>query len=239
MRLHIGTSGYSYAAWKGTFYPAKLPGNAMLGHYAAQFDTVEINSSFYRMPAASVLATWAAQVPADFQFAFKVPRRITHDRRLRGVTQEFSHFLATTAALETRRGPLLVQLPPSLAIDRARLEEFLALIPAGQPMAFEFRHVSWHDAAVYEALQARNFALVVADTDEAGASPIVATADWGYLRLRRADYDDNALNQWATRIGTLNWCAAYVYFKHEDEARGPVFAQRLRALATTLSSRSQ
>lgn len=230
MRWHIGTSGYSYAPWKGKFYPPRLPAKEMLGYYAGRFDTVEINSSFYRMPLADTLSAWAAQVPADFRFAFKAPRRITHDRRLRDVAEDTAYFLKTTETLGARRGPLLFQLPPGFAVDRERWRAFLALLPAAVPAAFEFRHASWHDAAIYDDLRARNFALGVTDTDEDGASPLVATAEWGYLRLRRSAYDEAALGDWVARLRALPWREVYVYFKHEDEARGPALAQRLLAL---------
>jgi uncharacterized protein YecE (DUF72 family) len=232
-RLYIGTSGYSYAPWKGRFYPADIKPAQMLAYYSQHFQTVEINSSFYRMPTPAMLATWAAQVPDDFRFGFKAPRRITHDRRLAGAAEDTGYFLETTAGLGERRGPLLFQLPPSSKCDIPRLQNFLAGIVPGTPAAFEFRHASWNDAAVHQLLHEHGAAWCVAEMDEADGdgTPWVATADWGYLRLRRADYSDAELAEWLARIRAQSWREAYVYFKHEDEALGPAYAQRLRKLA--------
>jgi uncharacterized protein YecE (DUF72 family) len=223
----IGTSGYSYAPWKGKFYPPKLKTAEMLSYYARHFTTVEINSSFYRMPTTAMLTAWAAQVPPNFSFALKAPKRITHDRRLANVADDTRYFIEVTQTLGERAGPLLFQLPPSAARDVPRLQAFLALLPAGIKTAFEFRHPSWHDPVVHDALRMHNSAWCIADTDEAPVSEIVNTADWGYLRLRRADYDDSALNEWLTRVRAQPWRDVYVYFKHEDEARRPDLAQRL------------
>jgi uncharacterized protein YecE (DUF72 family) len=229
MRWHIGTSGYSYAAWKGKFYPPRLPSRAMLGYYASRLDTVEINSSFYRIPAAAALAAWAAQVPSDFCFALKAPRRITHEHRLHDAARPTHQLLTAVAALGRHRGPLLFQLPPDLAIDRERLYAFLAVLPPQLPAAFEFRHPSWHEASVYRALREHGFALCTAETDDA-AHPLVAPAEWGYLRLRRSRYSDDDLRHWSARAGAQSWRDVYVYFKHDDAARGPAFARRLREI---------
>jgi uncharacterized protein YecE (DUF72 family) len=231
MRLSIGTSGYSYAAWKGKFYPERLPAKQMLGFYAERFPTVEINNTFYRMPTPSVMEAWAAQVPAAFRFAIKAPRRITHERRLANVNEDVARFLDVTSTLAARRGPLLFQLPPNFQRDDERLGDFLALLPAKVSVAFEFRHASWFDAAVYEMLSRHRCALAVTESDEATATPVAATADFGYARLRRTEYTDAALHDWLARLRDLNCSDTHVYFKHEDDARGPEFASRLRALA--------
>lgn len=230
MAVHVGTSGYRYAEWKGRFYPPRLPADEMLGYYAGRFDTVEINATFYRFPKTEMLEAWVAQVPDRFAFAFKAPRRITHDYRL-GKPADARAFLEQVGRLRPRLAAALFQLPPRLRCDLARLEAVLADLPRGARAAFEFRHVSWHDERVHALLRAHNAALCIVDMDETETPAIVATADWGYLRLRRADYGEAALAEWARRVRAQPWAEAYVYFKHEDEARGPEYATRFRALA--------
>jgi uncharacterized protein YecE (DUF72 family) len=236
MQLSIGTSGYSYAAWKGKFYPERLPAKAMLQYYAERFGTVEINNTFYRMPTPSVMEAWAAQVPALFRFAVKAPRRITHERRLANVNEDVARFLDVTSTLAMRRGPLLFQLPPNFRRDDERLGDFLALLPANVRVAFEFRNDSWFDAAVYDLLVRHRCALAITETDEDAATPVVASADFGYARLRRTEYTDAELSNWLARLRDLNCDETFIYFKHEDDARGPEFASRLRALAGDAAS---
>jgi uncharacterized protein YecE (DUF72 family) len=234
MRLLTGTSGYSYKEWKGSFYPDDLPAAKMLPFYAEHFRTVEINNTFYRMPKADTIRTWGAQVPDGFTFAIKASRRITHNARLRNAGDSLMFLCEQAAALGDKLGPLLFQLPPNLKVDVDRLREFLALMPANRRAAFEFRHPSWHDEPVFAALRDHNAALVTADTeaDDRDAAQIVATADWGYLRLRRCDYTDDHLADWARRIAAQPWTDAYVYFKHEDEGTGPALAKRFEAMGT-------
>jgi len=231
MRLSIGTSGYSYAAWKGKFYPERLPAKAMLTYYAERFATVEINNTFYRMPTPSLMEAWAVQVPAAFRFAVKAPRRITHERRLANVNEDVARFLDVASTLTARCGPLLFQLPPNFKRDDERLGDFLALLPAEVRVAFEFRHASWFDAAIYDLLARHRCALAVTETDEDAATPVAATAAFGYARLRRTEYTDAELSAWLARLQDLNCDETFIYFKHEDDARGPEFASRLRALA--------
>jgi uncharacterized protein YecE (DUF72 family) len=226
-----GTSGYAYKEWRGSFYPADLAEDAMLGHYAGRLPTVEINNTFYRMPKESVVLAWADQVPDTFRFVFKASRRITHFGRLKGVESELTYFLQVSQALGSKRGPSLFQLPPNMKKDLGRLTDFLSLMPRGWRAAFEFRHASWFEDEVYAALRSRNAALCVADQgDDDDATPFVATADWGYLRLRRERYDAAALAGWAARIREQPWVDTFVFFKHEDGATGPRFAQELNAL---------
>jgi uncharacterized protein YecE (DUF72 family) len=238
MQLTIGTSGYSYAAWKGKFYPDRLPAKQMLSYYAERFATVEINNTFYRMPTPSLMEGWAVQVPPAFRFAVKAPRRITHERRLANVNEDIARFLDVTSTLFARCGPLLFQLPPNLRRDDERLGDFLALLNPKVRAAFEFRHPSWFDAAVYSLLRRHGCALAVTETDEDAATPVVPTADFGYARLRRTEYSDAQLKAWLLRLQELNCSETFVYFKHEDDARGPEFASRLRALVGDASRAS-
>jgi uncharacterized protein YecE (DUF72 family) len=226
MQMLAGTSGYSFKEWLGSFYPDKLPANQMLRHYAERLPTVEINNTFYRMPAESMLARWHEEVPAHFAFALKAPRRITHEKRLREAEGEVAEFLRRAGALGDKLGSVLFQLPPFLRKDIERLREFLAQLPAGTRSAFEFRHDSWQDDEVYAALREHGAMLCVADTDE-GDTPFVVTAERAYVRLRRTHYDDADLRAWAERIAAQKLGFTYVYFMHEDEALGTRFAQKL------------
>jgi uncharacterized protein YecE (DUF72 family) len=232
MEVRVGTSGYSYKPWKGTFYPKDLPDAGMLGYYARQLPAVEINNTFYRMPTKTVLARWAEEVPEDFCFVLKAPQRITHQRRLSAAAApDLSYFVETAASLGPRLGPLLFQLPPFLKKDVARLRDFLGLLPSGAKAAFEFRHASWFDEETYAALRGGGATLCSADTDDSGdaGAPIVPTASWGYLRLRRADYSDEDLAGWAARIRSQPWEQAFVFFKHEEAGKGPALAARFIA----------
>jgi len=229
MRVLTGTSGFSYAAWKGSFYPAGLPSRRMLAHYASRLETVEVNATFYRMPRPETLATWRAEVPAGFLFALKAPQRVTHVKRLRDVEGTVAAFYRASAELGSALGPVLYQLPPSFKKDLALLADFLAILPAGGRASFEFRHASWLSDDVYSTLSARGAALCLAE-DDGATTPAVATADFGYLRLRRSGYGEEDLRTWAARILAQRWSEALVYFKHEEEARGPAFALALREL---------
>jgi len=227
----VGTSGYNYPEWRGTFYPDKLPASKMLAYYVERFTTVEINASFYRMPNAKTVAGWGAAAPAGFTYVLKAPQRITHFLRLRGVAEPLSYFCDAARTLGDKLGPLLFQLPPNFKKAPDRLAETLASLPDGLRAAFEFRHESWFDDEVYAVLRARNAALCIADTEE-GATPAVATADFGYLRLRAVEYTDAALRRWIETIDTVGagWREAYVFFKHEDTGSGPALARRFLAL---------
>jgi uncharacterized protein YecE (DUF72 family) len=199
----------------------------MLAFYAERLPTVEINNTFYRMPRERVVIGWADQVPETFRFVLKASRRITHMGRLRNVESELRYFLQASTALGPTRGPSLFQLPPNMKKDLAVLEDFLALLPTGWPAAFEFRHASWFADDVYGALRGRNAALVLAETDD-GDPEMIATADWGYLRLRRTEYTSTELAGWAERVRAQAWNDAYVFLKHEDKGLGPKYADELR-----------
>jgi uncharacterized protein YecE (DUF72 family) len=230
MNFYVGTSGYSYPEWKGSFYPAKMPARQMLGFYAARFRTVEINNTFYRPPAPSVLEAWAAQAPAEFRFVLKAPNEITHGRRLQDVGESVSSFLAAAGTLGERLGALLFQLPPYFKKDVPRLRALLGLLAPGGRAAVEFRHPSWFDDEVFGLLRDHRAGLCVADAEDDLEVPFVATADWGYLRLRRPDYDDAALTAWAARMKAQAWRDCFVFFKHEDAGKGPQMAVRLLGL---------
>lgn len=233
MIIHVGTSGWSYKEWKGSFYPPKLPAGAMLRHYASRFSAVEVNNSFYRIPTERVLASWAAQVSPQFQFILKASRRITHNHRLTDRDGSLEYFLRAINPLRSRLGPLLFQLPPTFESDPARLAGFLAKLPAQWPAAMEFRHNSWFNDQIFQLLRSHNVALVGVDEDpaEGAGSPLVVTSSWGYLRLRRTRYAESDLESWADRICSAPWQQAYVFLKHEEGSpAGPAPALALRTI---------
>jgi uncharacterized protein YecE (DUF72 family) len=237
MRLRAGTSGYAFKEWKGSFYPGDLKDAGMLGYYASRFPAVEINNTFYRLPKEHVLQDWASQVPEAFTFAIKASQRITHHARLKPESASAVEFLLkNTASLSDRLGPILFQLPPNLKKDLPRLRGFVDMLPADRRYTIEFRHETWFDEDVYSALHERDVALCIIDQPEF-ASPVVATASWGYARLHRFDYDDVALAEWATRIGGQAWGEAYVFFKHDEGAgSGPPAVDSFTRLVSAATS---
>lgn len=230
MGIWVGTSGYSYPEWKGSFYPETLPASRMLPYYAARLPTVEINASFYRMPTAKAIEGWDRATPGDFRVTLKAPKRITHDARLRDCGELVTQFLDVSARLGPKLGALLFQLPPTLRRDVARLEAFLETLPPRVPAAFEFRHASWFDEAVYARLRDRDVALCVADS-EGFSTPVEITAPHAYFRLRDEGYTPDDLDRWAEtiRVRTAGCRDVYVYFKHEAAGTGPAFAAHLIA----------
>ena len=230
--LLAGASGYAFKEWKGGFYPETIKPEDMLACYAGQLPTVEINNTFYRMPKASVLEHWAAVTPPAFRFAIKASRRITHEARLKAdaAADSLAYLYRNLASLGDRRGPVLFQLPPFLKQDLPRLRDFLQLLPAGHRAAFEFRHESWFDDAVYALLRDAGAALCLSEREDGAPPPLVETAPWGYVRLRLESYADADLARWAGRLGATGWETAYVYFMHEPTAPG--YAQRLMRLAS-------
>ena len=229
----VGTSGYNYPEWKGSFYPSDLPATKFLPYYASRFPTVEINYTFYRMPTPKLIAGWRAQVPAQFRFTLKAPKRITHDRRLRAgeVAESLDGFITAASELGPQLAALLFQLPPNFKKDLGVLREFLSLLPPKTAAAFEFRNDSWLDDAVFDALRERNIALCIADS-ETRETPLVSTASYAYLRLRDEGYGDADIAQWTRTAQTLSEQASdvFVYFKHEDEGKGAAFGQQMMEL---------
>ena len=232
MRVLAGTSGFSYKEWKGSFYPEDLPASRMLAYYAERLPAVEINNTFYRMPKPALLEGWSAEVPESFRFVLKASQRITHFKRLKEAGSDVEYFFEVAAVLGDRLGPALFQLPPNLKKDLPRLAAFLETLPPERRAAFEFRHASWFEDDVFEALRTKGAALCIAE-DEELATPLVATANWGYLRLRRQDYDDAAVGAWAGKVKQQNWSEAYVFFKHEDAGSGPRLAAQFLELIRT------
>jgi uncharacterized protein YecE (DUF72 family) len=228
MTVWVGTSGYNYPEWKGSFYPQKLPAAKMLPYYAERFASVEINYTFYRMPNEKILAGWNAETPDRFKLTLKAPKRITHDARLRDCADALHHFLSTSNTLGPKLGALLFQLPPYFKKDLAVLDGFLQLLPEGVCGAFEFRHASWLDAEVYARLRAKDLALCIADSEKM-STPLEMTASYGYFRLRDEGYKTEDIAKWARIIGEqATRCRdVYVYFKHEEAGKGPEFARAL------------
>ncbi|MDQ2977135.1 MAG: DUF72 domain-containing protein [Acidobacteriota bacterium] len=229
--LYVGTSGYSYKEWKGTFYPEKIPAKDMLRFYSERLSTVEINATFYRMPQPSMLETWKEQVPPTFRFSLKAPQRITHFKRLKETEDETKYFLETVSLLAGNLGVVLFQLPPNFKKDLPRLQAFVNQLPQQPRAAFEFRHPTWFDDDVLEVLRSRNHALCVSDTDDMPTTHIDKTADWGYLRLRRVNYPEENLAEWVKRIRDQNWNETFLFFKHEDAGTGPRLAAQFLKLA--------
>jgi uncharacterized protein YecE (DUF72 family) len=229
-RILAGTCGFAYREWKGRFYPADLGGRGMLAAYAGRLPTVEIDSTFYRPPDPDTLAGWYRAVPPAFVFALKAPREITHDRRLAGIGGAVRALYLAAAELEGKLGPVLFQLPPTLARDLPLLRDLLALVPRGGRTALEPRHPSWRDDGDTAALAEAGVALCT--VDGARDEPrLVATGRFGYLRLGRPDYDRRGLATWVERIRAQPWEEAFVYFKAAAGGRAPALAAAMARLA--------
>lgn len=227
MKLFIGTSGFSYPAWKGPFYPEKMKPAEMLSFYAQRLNTVEINNTFYRMPNTKTLESWCEQTPESFCFSIKASRRITHQQRLKEVDDNVQYLFKQARVLGKRLGPVLFQLPPYLKKDTERLKSFLQLLPEDIMSVIEFRNVEWFCDEVYDLLKSHNVTMGYADGEVEG-EPFVSTGKRGYIRLRHETYDDIGLKSWADKIRKQGWDEVYVYFKHEDEGFAPRMAKALR-----------
>jgi uncharacterized protein YecE (DUF72 family) len=228
MAIWIGTSGYNYPEWRGSFYPEKFPTSKMLPYYAERFSTVEINNTFYRMPTENAVSGWNAETPERFRLTLKAPQRITHFARLKNCADTLQFFLKVASTLGPKLGALLFQLPPNFKKDLAVLDDFLAIVPMGVCAAFEFRNPTWLDEEVYARLKAKNLALCVADSEKL-STPVEITADYAYFRLRDEGYTRDDITRWAQTIRerTATCRDVFVYFKHEEEGKGPEFGRVL------------
>jgi uncharacterized protein YecE (DUF72 family) len=228
MTIWVGTSGYNYPEWRGSFYPAKFPAAKMLPYYAERFSSVEINYTFYRTPNAKILAGWSEATPEGFKFTLKAPKRITHVARLRDCAELLQYFVKTAATLGPKLGVLFFQLPPYMKKDLAVLDAFLETFPNDTRAAFEFRHQSWLNEEVYARLKAKNLALCVADSEKM-STPVEITADYAYFRLRDEGYTPADIARWAGAIEEKTSACkdVFVYYKHEEEGKGPEFARLL------------
>ena len=230
MQFLVGTSGYSYKEWKGSFYPEDLPQSEMLPFYARHFAAVEINGSFYRLPTAATIKSWTSQVPANFQFVLKSPQTITHFKRLKEPKTTLKPFLQIAAHLKKHRGPLYFQLPGNFKRDLPRLDTLLSVLKKAGPITFEFRHASWFDDQIFALLRKHQCALCINDSEKSPFTDIVSTAPWSYLRFRRGHYTDKQLVAWIKKIRQQPWTHAYIFFMHEDTGTGPKLAHRFLKL---------
>jgi uncharacterized protein YecE (DUF72 family) len=242
MTLAAGTSGWQYRDWRGRFYPERLPQSRWLEHYAARFATVEVNNAFYRLPAATTFESWRQRTPADFVITVKASRYLTHVRRLRDPAEPVALLLSRMEPLGDRLGPVLLQLPPTMRAEPARLDDTLACFPTGVRVAVEMRHRSWFVPEVRALLERHGATLCLADRDSRPVTPLWRTADWAYLRLHagrsagRPGYGDTALRSWALRLAEL-WgrdVDGFVYFNNDQRACAVRDAARFAVLARRL-----
>jgi uncharacterized protein YecE (DUF72 family) len=227
--IYTGTSGWSYATWKPKFYPAKLASAKFLNYYATRLNTVELNYTFRGVPTEKSLAGWISATPENFRFAVKAHQSITHIKRLRDVKESVTKFVDSIAGLREagRLGPILFQLPPNFKVDTARLNDFLGVLPRGFRAAMEFRHESWFTEDVFKLLRDANVALCHAESEDL-ETPEVHTADFSYVRLRKAEYSPKARKQLVERVAALARKGdAFIYFKHEDSPDGALYAEAL------------
>lgn len=229
--LRVGTSGFSYSSWRGTFYPRSLKSDAMIGYYAGRLNTVEVNTTFYRTQPDDVIKGWCAAVPPDFRFAVKAHRRITHNRRMPNLEEAMRLLRLETEAFGERLGPVLFQLPPTAPYEPGRVERIMAFVPSHWRVAFQFRHASWHTDEVAGQLEGMGAALVHGDGEEQPG--LLGRGAFLYLRLRRDRYSPQRLAAWARRVRSFleDGRDVYLYFKHER--LGPLYAERLAGRART------
>jgi uncharacterized protein YecE (DUF72 family) len=229
-RLFAGTSGFAYAQWKPQFYPAKLPANKFLEHYAQRLNSVEINYTFRRMPSAATLESWVAATSPGFVFALKGHMRITHIMRLKNAAEATGVFLRAIDPLRAARrlGPVLFQLPPQMRCDMDVLRSFVEILPEDLRYAFEFRHASWLSDDVYRLLEGRNISLCVAESEKFEV-PEVITADFVYYRLRKPDYTADDIESIAARAQGLlaQGKDLFLMFKHEETPDGALHAEEV------------
>lgn len=234
MAIWVGTSGFSYGHWKGSFYPAKLKQTEMLTAYSERFDAVEVNNTFYRMPRKSVMQAWAAKVPSGFRVVLKASGRITHQQRLANASENIRYLYEQAAGLGDRLGGVLYQCPPFLRKSTEKLSEFLTVLPENAQPIFEFRHKSWFDDEVFAILREAGASLCGADADDDGdfEAPFESTGGFGYVRLRKRKYTDDELKRWADRLRET-WDDAYAIFMQEDESNSPEVALRFKEMVAT------
>ena len=229
-QLFAGTSGFSYPAWKPAFYPQNLPSKKFLEHYASRLNSVEVNYTFRQLPSAKTLEGWLGQVPAGFSFSCKAHQRLTHIMKMKDAESFTEVFLKALEPLRVSRrlGPVLFQFAPTFKCDLERLDAYLPLLPRDVRFAFEFRHPSWLSDPVYERLGKHNMALCLAESERLEV-PRVFTADFGYFRLRKGDYSPDARTLVANQVRELlsGGRDAYVYFKHEEDPNGAIWAEEL------------
>ena len=231
MNYWIGTSGFQYTEWKGTFYPEDLPTAKMLPYFAERLTTTEINYSFHRIPSAKTIEGWYKATPENFRFSLKAPQKVTHWQKLRNCGDTLRYFHQVICDLEKKLGCVLFQLPPTLKKDAGLLKDFIADVPEGMRAAFEFREPAWFSDDIYELLKSKNLALCIADSEKL-STPVIATASYGYFRLRREDYQSADITRWwdVVKKNESAWSDAYVYFKHEESGIGPKLAQQMIGL---------
>lgn len=235
MRYYIGTSGWHYDHWRDRFYPRTLSKTKWLEFYAGRFTTVELNNTFYRLPSEAAFTTWYESSPADFTFAVKVSRFITHIKRLKGTEEAVERFVDKARILGEKLGPLLYQLPPNMPRRDETLESFLSTLPRGLKHVVEFRHQSWIDEKVFEILHKYNVGFCAFDMPSVSC-PLMATADFAYVRFHGSSelyasfYSDEELADWAKRLTDLavNLKGAYIYFNNDFEAFAVRNAETLR-----------
>ncbi|HEY9288441.1 MAG TPA: DUF72 domain-containing protein [Candidatus Dormibacteraeota bacterium] len=229
--LRVGTSGFSYSSWRGSFYPRKLKADAMISYYATRLNSVEVNTTFYRTQPNDVIASWAAAVPEDFRFAVKAHRRISHNRRMPNLEWAMRTLAEQADVFGARLGPVLFQLPPAAPFEEGRIERIMAQVPSHWRVAFQFRHPSWHTPVVAELVERLGAAFVHGD-GEAQPGPVGRGA-FVYVRMRRDNYSPQRLAAWSRRI--QGWLQdgrdVYVYLKHER--LGPLYAERLASKVQT------
>ena len=242
IEIRAGTSGYSYKEWRGAFYPSELHSDEWLSYYASRLPAVEFNNTFYRMPRSHVVETWRESVPETFRFVIKASRRITHQNRLKDVEEPMGFLLSRAEILGSRLGALLFQLPPDMPVNVDRLQNFQAMIPADLPVAFEFRHPSWADGAVFEALRDHGHALVMTHDDSETSAKAQANeilpGPLVYLRLRGSSYTPAALGRWREKVLASGADRAFVFFKHEDAGGGARMAEAFLAAAAAGPARA-
>jgi uncharacterized protein YecE (DUF72 family) len=224
-RVFIGTSGFDYKEWQPAFYPQEIPRRKFLSYYASRFPIVELNNTFYQLPGKEKIAAWREATPEEFRFAMKASRRITHMERLKTPSDSLDYLLRAAAELKEKLGPLLFQLPPFLKSNHEKLATFLEALPRGTPAAFEFRHDSWFTDETYRLLEKHRVALCINDSDEK-TTPILATAGFAYLRLRKSGYPPELRKEWQARIRawTDQGMDVFAFIKHEDNPDAPLIA---------------